>query len=128
MSTLCIYEVFTMKKKKTPINGENKKRFQPHFRKFRNAKLTGHPQYVYDEKGQNYKIIGLTSSPKTDGMNNIPLDHNPEPNNKEKAYLRPKPDKVDKGVENVRLKGWRFQGEDKNTVRIIIETYDKSKK
>ena len=61
-------------------------------------------------------------------MNNIPLDHNPEPNNKEKAYLRPKPDKVDKGVENVRLKGWRFQGEDKNTVRIIIETYDKSKK
>ena len=60
--------------------------------------------------------------------NNIPLDHNPEPNNTEKAYLRPKPDKVDKGVENVRLKGWRFQGEDKNTVRIIIETYDKSKK
>lgn len=117
-----------MKKKKSTKTGDNKKRFQPHFRKFRNAKLTGHPQYVYDEKGRKYKIIGITSSAKTNGVENIPLNKNPEPKNTKQAYLRPKPDVVDKGVENVRLKGWKFTGKDKEKVRLIIETHNKKKK
>ncbi len=115
-------------KNRTPKNGDNKKRFQPHFRKFRNAKFTGHPQYVYDEEGRKYKVIGITSSAKTNGVSNVLLDSNPEPNNKKPAYLRPNPDKVDKGVENVRLKGWKFQGRDKEKVRSIIEMHDKKKK
>ena len=89
------------------------KRFQPHFRKFRNAKYTGHPQYVYDEDGRKYKVVGITKSPITDGVLNIRLDVNPEPNNKKPAYIRPKTDSVEKGVENVRLKGWKFAGSDK---------------
>ena len=129
MSTLCIYEVFTMKKKKkTPINGENKKRFQPHFRKFKNAKLTGHPQYVYDECGRQYKVLGITSSPQTNGVLNVKLEKNPEPNNSKTAYVRTTPDKVDKGVRNDKLKGWKFTGKDKEKVRIIIDTHDKKKK
>lgn len=50
------------------------KRFQPQFRKFKNGKLTGHPQYVYDENGQKYLIIGITESPVTNGVANVPLD------------------------------------------------------
>lgn len=102
-------------------------RFQSHFRKFRNAKFTGHPTYVYDEEGRRYKVIGITSSSSTNGVSNIPLDVNPEPNNPEKAYIRPKPDTVDKGVENVRLKGWRFVASDKPKVQAVIDS-DKKKK
>lgn len=103
-------------------------RFQSHFRKFRNAKFTGHPTYVYDEEGRRYKVIGITSSASTNGVSNIPLDVNPEPNNPEKAYIRPKPDTVDKGVENVRLKGWRFVASDKPKVQSVIDGDKNSKK
>lgn len=47
----------TKKKEMLSQNGNNKKRFQPHFRKFKNAKFTGHPQYVYDESGREYKVL-----------------------------------------------------------------------
>ena len=76
-----------MKKKKTPINGDNKKRFQPHFRKAYNGKFTGHPQYIYADDEKMYKIIGITSSPKTNGVDNIPLECNPEPKNKKKKLM-----------------------------------------
>lgn len=107
---------------------KNNKRFQSHFRKFRNAKFTGHPQYVYDEDGRKYKVVGITSSPNTNGIPNILLDGNPEPNNKEKAYIRPKPDTVEKGVENVRLKGWKFADSDKPKVQAVIDGANKGKK
>ena len=45
-----------MKKKN---NKGERKRFQPHFRKAYNGKFTGHPQYVYDEEGRKYKILGI---------------------------------------------------------------------
>lgn len=47
-----------MGKKEKKGNGTGGVRFQPHFRKFKNAKFTGHPQYVYDEDGNRYKVIG----------------------------------------------------------------------
>lgn len=118
------------KNKKPPYNKTEKKtnkRFQPHFRKFKNAKFTGHPQYVYDEQGREYKVLGITSSPKTNGVLNVRLESNPEPNNSKPAYVRAKPDKVDKGVRNERLKGWKFSESDKKKVRSIIDTHEKKK-
>lgn len=103
------------------------KKFQRHFRKFKNAKFTGHPQYVYDEDGRKYKVIGITSSPKTNGVANIMLDSNPEPNNKKTAYIRSKPDTVDKGVRNEKLKGWKFANSDKKKVQNVIDSEKKKK-
>lgn len=103
------------------------KRFQPHFRKFKNGKFTGHPQYVYGEDGKRYNVLGITSSPKTNGVSNVKLEKNPEPKNNKTAYVRTKPDKVDKGVRNDKLKGWKFTERDKKTVRGIIDKYDKKK-
>lgn len=118
------------KKRKTPSrnNGTaNNKRFQPNFRKFKNSKFTGHPQYVYDEQGREYKVLGITSSPQTNGVLNVRLEQNPEPNNSKPAYIRPKPDTVNKGVRNERLKGWKFADNDKKKVHAIIDE-DKKKK
>ena len=103
------------------------KKFQRHFRKFKNSKLTGHPQYVYDEEGRKYKVIGITESPMTNGVPNILLDKNPEPNNSKKAYIRPKPDSVDKGVRNKKLSGWKFSESDKKKVQAVIDGKGKKK-
>lgn len=99
-----------------------KKRFQSHFRKFHNAKFTGHPQYVYDEDGRVYRVVGITKSSITNGVANIELERNPE-----KAYIRPSPDKVDKGVSNIRLKGWKFSPNDKKKVDKVISKSGKKK-
>lgn len=99
-----------------------KKRFQRHFRKFHEKKTTGHPQYVYDDDGKEYKIIGITGAPFTNGEWNIPLDRNPEPGKSRKAYLRPHPDKINKGVRNEKLNGWKFIENDKKKVEIIISS------
>ena len=117
-----------MGKKDKKGSGTGGARFQPHFRKFKNAKFTGHPQYVYDEDGNRYKVIGITKSPETNGIKNVLLERNPEPGNSAKAYLRPKPDKVEKGVRNERLKGWKFVDSDKKKVRRIIDAHDKKKR
>lgn len=116
------------KNKNNTPNGGKDKRFQKHFRKFKNAKFTGHPQYVYDEDGREYKVIGITKSPQTNGVDNVLLDKNPEPNNPAKAYLRPKPDKVNKGVRNEQLKGWKFADSDKPKVQAVIDNANKGKK
>ena len=104
-----------------------KNNFQKHFRKFHDGKHTGHPQYVYDEDGREYRVIGITKSPMTNGVPNILLEQNPEPRNKDTAYIRPKSDKIDKGVKNTRLKGWKFADKDKKKVQVVIDK-DKKKK
>lgn len=109
-------------------NNKPAKRFQPHFRKAYNEALSRHPQYIYGEEGKTYKTLGLTSSPSTDNIQNIPLSHNPEPNNTDKAYLRPNPNQANKKVFGSRLKGWRFCDEDKKTVQAIIDKHEKKKK
>lgn len=116
------------KKKQKPTKTEDAKRFQPHFRKAYNGKFTGHPQYVYDDTGKEYRVLGITSSPKTNGIINVKLERNPEPNNSKTAYVRTKPDKENKGAFGERLKGWKFTENDKKKVRLIIETHDKKKK
>ena len=116
------------KKKKTPtVKCSATKRFQPHFRKAYNGKFTGHPQYVYDEQGNEYKVLGITSSSMTNGVLNVKLERNPEPNNTNTAYVRPKPDKESKGAFGHRLKGWKFSENDKKKVRTIIDTHKKKK-
>jgi len=114
-----------MKKSKQKSNKKNTPRFQRHFRKFHSKKTTGHPAYVYDKKNGNYRFIGITTSDNTNGVKNISLDKNPEPNNKEKAYIRPKPMSLPTGTRNDKLKGWKFTDADKKKVQAII---DKDKK
>lgn len=107
---------------------KEKKRFQAHFRKFHSKKTTGHPQYVYGEDGHEYLVIGITGAQTTNGKANIELDRNPEPENPRKAYIRPKPDKINKGIRNDRLKGWSFAESDKAKVRNVISKKEKSRK
>ena len=79
----------------------------------------GHPTYIYAQEGKEYKFIGITHSPITDEMDNIPLDKNPEPNNQTKAYIRPKPGKAHRSSFGSKLKGWFFGESDKKKVEEV---------
>lgn len=113
--------------KKSPHGGTKSKRFQTHFRKAYNGRFTGHPQYVYDEEGNKYKVLGVTSAPETNGIKNVLLERNPEPNNSKPAYIRTKPAREEKGAFSERLKGWKFSEHDKKKVQKIIDKYDRKK-
>ena len=115
-----------MAKNNTP-NGGNNGRFQRHFRKFHGKETTGHPSYVFGQNGKVYKVIGITRGSSTNGVQNILLDKNPEPNNPDKAYLRPKPIDVPAGTKNEKLKGWHFADSDKPKVQAIIDGAGKGK-
>ena len=114
-------------KKNNSFNDGNN-RFQKHFRKFHGKETTGHPSYVYDNNGKVYKVIGITSGSSTNGVNNIPLDVNPEPNNSKKAYIRPAPIDVPNGTKSTKLKGWKFAASDKPKVQKVIDEASKRKK
>ena len=105
-----------------------RKSFQRHFRKFHSKETTGHPSYVYDEQGKVYKVIGLTTSSKTNDILNIKLDKNPEPNNFDVAYIQPYSKTIAKGTKNKKLKGWKFSNSDKKKVQTIIDKDKKKRK
>ena len=48
-----------------------------------------HPVYIFAKVGKKFRFVGITHSNITDGMNNIPLTKNPNPNDKEPSYFRP---------------------------------------
>lgn len=102
-----------------------KKPFQKHFRKFHDKTTTAHPQYVYGDDGKRYKVLGLTSSPETNGVLNVRLKENPEPKNTSPAYVRPTPATINKGVQNTKLKGWKLSNADKPVVNEIIAKAEK---
>lgn len=85
----------------------------------RNARFTGHPVYVLGEKGSKYIVMGITSAQKTNGIENISLSKNPEPHNKEQAYMRPQIVEIEKGAVGEVLKGWSLAKKDKQVVEII---------
>ena len=64
------------------------KKVKTHYRK--NYK-TNHPAYIfaYIPKTKEYKYIGITHSPVTDGIKNIKMADNPNPKDKSQSYFRP---------------------------------------
>ena len=89
------------------------------FRRNNSKKSKGHPTYIYAQEGDEYKFIGITHSPITDDVDNIPLEKNPEPGNKTKAYIRSKPDKENRSRFGSKLKGWFFSDADKEKVEAV---------
>lgn len=88
---------------------------------FRKHKPSGHPAYIYEKVGDEFRFIGITHSKISRGVKNIELDVNPDPDDTEKAYLKRKPeiDKTNKFRE--RKNGWKFSDKDKDKPQKIIE-------
>ena len=89
-------------------------------RKKGKSKNGGHPSLVVGEEGNNYANLGLTSNPKRGHHKNIELSKNPNPNSKEKSYIRNDLELHDKKhLRNV-LKDYRLSNKDINKIMRII--------
>ncbi len=86
---------------------------------FRQHKVSGHPTYIYRKVGDSFEYIGITHAKVTNKTNNIELCKNPDPHDKKKAYMRPKPskDRIHKFKEP--LKGWKLNSEDREKAKRI---------
>lgn len=80
---------------------------------FRKNKSTGHPSYIYERVGNDYKYIGLTHSKLTDGISNIKLEKNPNPKDNRTAYFRPYSEKAKTNTFKKKESGWFFSKKDK---------------
>ncbi len=99
---------------------------------FRKHKPSGHPKYIYEKDGDEFRFLGITHSDTSKGCANIQLEQNPEPNSAD-----PRPSYVETKSEtdkqrNFRrvLKGWKFGDKDKEAVKEIIrkDRQNKTKK
>ena len=116
-----------MKKQKTnveKIKDINKKRRKPkkikrnEIRKNHSKEGHGHPAYIFAEIGDSYEYNGLTHSNITQGIKNIELEQNPNPKDKEKAYVRPKKATLNKSkFSQFVYEDWKMSKKDKKKIR-----------
>ncbi len=83
---------------------------------FRRNKASGHPSYIYEKVGNDYKFIGITHAEITQGTKNIKLDRNPNPKDKRPAYFRPRAEKEKVNKFKKKEKGWAFSKKDKEKI------------
>lgn len=105
-------------------NNTGIKNVQRHFRTFHDGQTTHHPQYVWGEKGKDFLTVGLTTKQK---KGDIPIK-NPETKKTNEVYIHPGVNKINKGIQNEKKKGWSFTNEDKKIVNKIIDDYKKKTK
>lgn len=104
-----------------------KKRFTQSRNEFRDYKKSGHPAYIYQRVGNEYRFLGVTHSPVTRGMKNIKLDKNPNPFDRETAYIKPNSEK-DKTTSFGEVKrGWKLSLSDKEKVSRRVNKKPKRK-
>ena len=83
---------------------------------FRKEKETGHPAYIYAKIGNKFKYIGITHSKITEGMENIKLDNNPNPNDTKESYIRPYSQQKSINKFKKVLIGWFLSKSDKDKI------------
>ena len=87
------------------------------FRRNNSKDGRGHPAYIFEEAGDEYKFVGITHSEYTKGIKNISLDSNPNPKDKRKAYMTSKSDKKKKSSFGKKIKGWKMSSSDKKKIK-----------
>ena len=83
---------------------------------FRNNKKSGHPAYIYQRVGNEFKFLGLTHAKISRGVKNIPLESNPNPNDSSKSYVKPISERQKTTSFKSVNRGWRFSDKDKKKV------------
>ena len=112
---------------------DKKKRTRPtkkmdEFRKLNTREAKGHLHYVCGKSGQDFESMGITHAKRTKGVNNVPLEKNPNPKDKQQAYVRPQLTKEKARSYGKRLDGLGLSANDKAKVWELIERLRKDKK
>ena len=116
------------KDKKEPRKKAAKVEDKDEFRKLNTREAKGHLHYVCRRVGSEYESVGITHGKRTKGVNNIPLEKNPNPEDKKTAYVRPKLTQEKANEYGKRLNGLGLSAADKKLVWELIEKLRSEKK
>lgn len=92
------------------------------FRRNHSPSSNGHPNYIFGETSKKYKSLSLTSNPN-DRERKIELKHNPDPNSKDRSFVRVKPITTQKKYFDNDSLDWKFSVEDMGIIRLLIKDY-----
>ena len=84
---------------------------------FRRNKENQHPAYIYAKINGQFKFIGITHSSITEGVENIKLEKNPNPEDKRPAFIRPKAEIKKSSSFKGKLNGWKLSKKDKEKIK-----------
>lgn len=84
----------------------------------------GHPQYVFGEKNNKYKSLGLTHHPK-EKYKHTKLTSNPNPHDSDCSYLQHKVQTTNKKYFSEPMLNWKFNTKDLPLVRHLKKQYKK---
>lgn len=86
----------------------------------------GHPHHVFGKtrNGKKYKSVGYTHSPN-DEQQSFLLSRNPNPNDKDKAYLQSRVHTARTDFYSEPLHDWKLAKEDRPILRHITKQYKK---
>lgn len=84
----------------------------------------GHPAFIYEKVGNEYKYIGLTTSERIKFKNGveiitIKLINNPNPDSKEISYVMPYSEQRPITHFGKKFKNWKFSFKDNETIENI---------
>lgn len=88
---------------------------------FRRNKKTQHPAYIYARVGNDYKFLGITHSEITKGVKNIELEQNPNPKDKKRAYIVPKPEQQKINKFKNKNSDWKMSKSDKQKIKDYMQ-------
>lgn len=85
---------------------------------FRKNKKSGHPAYIYAKIGDKFVYIGLTHNDVLkSGIKCIELEKNPNPEDKEKSYVKPYAETLNKNKFSKQpYKNWSFTSNDQKKI------------
>lgn len=105
----------TAAKKRTSTAATSSKKNQPR-NEFRDYKPSGHPAYIYEKVGNEFRFLGVTHAPITRGIKNIKLEKSPDPNDTKTAYIKPQTQQDKINHFDKRHKGWKITDSDKEKI------------
>lgn len=88
---------------------------------FRYNKANKHPAYIFARIGHDFKYLGITHSPITEGMENIELSVNPNKKDKHKAYIRKVPGQQRSNRFGPKEKEMQLANKDKVKIRDFLK-------
>ncbi len=87
----------------------------------RKSKATGHPAYIFAQEGNDFKFLGITHSPMTEGNANIELSVNPNRSDKRKAYVIKKSKRDRTNKFGAKSKTMKIAKKDKSKIRDFLK-------
>lgn len=85
---------------------------------FRKHKKSGHPAYIYEKVGNEFRFLGITHS-KIGAR--IKLEKNPDPDDDKPAYIKINAEQDKENRFGERKIGWKFSPADKKKVAKIVK-------